>query len=203
MFGLVAVAASVSMAFVGVSSALATGSTAVCETHTAATCATPVSLVTFHQVGTGTLVTPSLTVLCLSGKFEGHVEGATHLANPLGIEVLLLDFEQCGTNSLHNNCTVTTTVKGLLDVLKNALNLGTAKSLNTKVLVECSGLHCVYGGGEATGFELIGALHTTSAGHGLFIANNVKVPQVEGFLCPSESHWTAKFEPLVHLYLLE
>lgn len=200
MFSLAVVAAGASMAFVGVSSALATGSTAICETHTSAACASPVSLVTFHQSGTGTLVAGSITVLCLSGTFGGHVESE---ASPLGIEVLTLEFSQCGTNKAHNNCIVITTVKGLLDIARSELNLGTATSLGTKVLVECSGLHCVYGGPEAIGFTLEGALHTEGAGKGLFIAKNLKLPQVEGLFCPSESHWTAKFEPLVHLYLLK
>jgi len=204
MFGLVAVAASVSMAFVGVSSALAEGSTAVCETHTAATCASPVSLVTFHQTGTSTLVLGSTTILCLSGNLEGHVEGGfTHLANPLGIEVLILDFSQCGTNAAHSNCEVTATKKGLLDLLKTALNLGTATYLGVNLLVKCIGIECNVGGSEIKGFELIGALHTASAGHGLVIANNLSMP-TSGTFCPSGvAHWTAKFEPLVHLYLLE
>jgi len=144
MFALsAAVAAIASMALVSVSPAQANFETAICETDTAASCPSPASLVTFHQVGTSFLIN-NTTVLRLSGKIEGHVEGGNHLARPLGLEILTLNFTQCGTNAAHSNCTVITIVKGLLDVLKEALNF-TATLLGTKVLTSCAGLHCVYG----------------------------------------------------------
>jgi hypothetical protein len=48
-------------------------------------------------------------------------------------------------------------------------------------------MHCVYGGKEVSGFTVEGALRREGSSHGMFVATELKVPFVSGFLCPSES----------------
>ncbi len=215
-FGLAAIAAVAAMAFVGASSAMATGHTALCKTHEDP-CAEANLVKNIHmQAGTTILKTSLATVLCLKSSAVAHAEhGGLSLLlviehpsgekltiiDPLGFQVLTLTWENCGTNAAHNNCTVTNLKLPLIDLLKTALNLGTATVLGAEVLVNCVGiLHCVYGGKEITGFNVEGALHTAGAGHGMFTANELSVPNVGGLLCPSTSKWTALYEPLEHIF---
>jgi hypothetical protein len=199
MFGLAALAAVAAMAFVGASSAMGEN-TAICKVHEEP-CASGNIAQTVHMVaGTTILETDLTTVLCLGALGVGTTEG---LGAPAGYTITSLTWSNCGTTSAHNNCTVTTLQNGLLDVLKTALNLGTAAALGTEVLVECNillGFHCIYGGGEVKGFKVEGALHTAGAGHGMFTAKELLVPKVGGLICPKESFWTALFEPLEHIY---
>jgi hypothetical protein len=203
-FGLVAMAAIAAMAMLGAASAVASENTSLCKIHQEP-CAEANRAKTVHFVaGTTVLKTSILTVLCLSSLVKGEVEG-TGLAtapNPLGVKVTELLWNNCGSNTEHNNCEVKNLKLPLFDVLKTALNLGTAIALGPEVLVKCGeSLHCVYGGKEVKGFTVEGALHTTGAGHGMFTATELEVPFVSGFLCPSVSKWTALYEPLEHLFI--
>jgi hypothetical protein len=92
--------------------------------------------------------------------------------------------------------------------LNSGENLGTATALGGEALVECNlgilgTLHCVYGGPKVEGFSLEGALHQAGTGHGMFTTKELTVPIVEKIsgACPSESKFTALYEPLVHLWI--
>jgi len=71
------------------------------------------------------------------------------------------------------------------------------------VKIECGEiLMCTYGGPEASGFTIEGALHTAGTGNGMLRASELTVPVVGGLLCPATSKWDALYEPLEHIYLL-
>jgi len=200
MFGLAAIAAVAAMAFIGASSASAEH-TALCK-EAAALCPEDKLVKSIHMTaGTTVLKTSILTVLCLSSLAEGHITSPNYLGAPLVGTLLPIVWSNCGSNAAHDNCSVTTLAGGTISALKTAAGLGTATSENAKVLVLCSGfLHCVYGGPSVGPFNVEGAGHTAGAGKGMFTATELKVPNISGFLCPSESKWTALYEPLENTY---
>jgi len=209
MFGLAAVAAVAAMAFVGASSASAETWTTICLVHTSLVCPEKenIDLFTFKAVGSTILKTNIATVLCLTSKGALEVEKEL-LANPLLVKLHELVFLECGTNAEHNNCTVTVEQLPLLIVLKTALNLGTAtvnKELPAKIKVECGKLiNCAYSEPvEGKSIAVEGALHKEGSGHGMLTANELEVKKTGGLFCPATSKWTALYEPLEHLYLLE
>jgi len=196
MFGLAAVAAVAAIAFVGASSAMAT-ETAICKVHTSLVCPEGQEVESIKFVaGTTILKTSIATVLCLHSKAKAVVEGEL-LTAPLKVLLEELDFLDCGTNSTHTNCTVTTEQLPLLEVLKTALNLGAATvnpELPAKVHVECGELiNCTYSGPvEGKSFHVEGANETIN---GMLTANELEVEKVGGILCPKVSKWTALYEP--------
>jgi hypothetical protein len=193
------------MALLGTSSATA-GNTALCIIHESP-CAVPNRVSSVHFVSsTTTLLTSLVNILCLSSLFSGTTENGG-LGNPLGITVNSLTFSNCGTTAAHNNCTKTVLKPGLIDILRTALQLGTATWLGLEVLVECliSGgitLHCVYGGAAVTGFVVEGALHAGGGGHGK-ITGSLTLPKVSGLLCPATDIWDIVYESLSHFFLVE
>jgi hypothetical protein len=197
-FCLSTVAALAVMAFAQISPATAT-STQLCKVHQEpcpiGSAATGVHLV----AGTSITMTNLLTFLCLSSLILGKVGG---LAAPQQITVTTLTYEKCGSNLAHNNCELKILTLPVIDVLKNALNLGTTIWLGLKALVKCSGEHCVFGGPEVVGFGFEGPLHSSEAGHGKIFASSINLPRVEGFLCPAESKLTVVYESLEHLFLV-
>lgn len=205
MFGLAAVAAVAAMAFIGASSASAT-STALCKVHQEP-CAEANLVKSIHMVANDPILETSIaTVLCASSLAVASV-GA--LAAPQKATVTTLTWTACKTvGSATENCTVTNLKLPVFDVLKTALNLGTAVALNPEVLVKCTNipifgeLHCVYGGPAVEGFSVEGALHLAGTGHGMFTATKLTVPKVKGFFCPETSKWTALYEPLEHIYIV-
>lgn len=189
----------------GLVSVAAGEGTALCKTHEDP-CESTNLVKELHAVaGTTILKTSILTVLCLSSLANVKVE-APYLAegtNPLGATFSELTWANCGSNKAHNNCSVTNLKLPLLDVTRTVLNLGTVNALNAEILILCGeSIHCIYGGAEAKGFTITGALHTAEAGHGMLSASELSVPKVGGFLCPSESKWTALYEPLEHVYVV-
>jgi hypothetical protein len=210
MFGLAVAAAVASMALLGASSAMAEGNTALCTVHQDP-CLDANLVSGVHMVaGITTLQTSVAKVLCLSSLAQGTVETdattgkrLSASGKPLGVNVTALTWSNCGTNAAHNNCTVNTLKGGLIDLLRTALNLGTATILGSEVLVECNigfTLHCVYGG-EVAGFGVEGAGHNGGlAGNGMFNANALEVQRLKGLFCPEESKWTALYESLTALY---
>ncbi len=202
MFGLAGLTVVAAMAFLGASSASANQSTALCKVHQEPCAANNLATSVHMVAGITSLKTSIATVLCLSSLVQGTPEP---LGKPQGVTLTQVLWNNCGTNAAHNNCTVTTLKPGLIDVLKTALNLGTAEALNTQVLVFCDlfiDLHCVYGGASVKGFSVEGALHTAAAGHGRFIAKELEVPNVSGAFCPEKSFWTASYEGLEHQYIV-
>jgi hypothetical protein len=190
MFGLVAVAAVAAMAFVGASSAMAE-STVLCST-TENPCASH-ALTNTHVEGKTavgadtTLVAGSLTVLCTEtgGVPASIILGEVlTLAAPLIGHFSLIDFNNCkrGTEA----CEVNTIKLGLLELLRNGGDSGTAKSSGSEVLVKCgSFIHCVYGGTPS--------LTAAGGAPGTITATNAVLTVVSGFFCPEESKWTATY----------
>lgn len=209
MFGLAAVAAIAVMAFVGASSAMATGSTSFCKVNEEP-CAEANRVKVVHMVASDPLLLTSITnILCESSLAVVEVESAGLLANPLAAKVTELTWTNCKTvGHATNNCTVTNLKLPLFDVLREKVGLGSANALGAEVLVFCeevplvSEIHCTYGGPEVPGFAVESALHQVGSGHGMFTATKLRVPEVGNkFLCPNESFWDALYEPLEHLYL--
>jgi hypothetical protein len=202
MIGLAGVAAIAAMAFVGASSAMANGPTALCKTNEEpCQAANLTGHVHFESVGEPTLSTtsPNLTIKCLSSLALGDAE---ELGNPTGVTLTQLTWTGCYTAPfVSHNCTVTTVVPGLIDVLRTLPNLGTATALGTEVKVTCGAvINCIYGGPTITGLTVEGALHNGSASHGKLKAPGIAVPKVKG-LCPSASTWNAEYESLEHIFI--
>jgi hypothetical protein len=203
MFGFAALAAVVAMALVGATSASAKENTQLCKVHQEP-CAAGNAPTSVHFVaGTTVLKTSIITVLCLASLVVATPLGLGTAPTPQVLHNTEITWSNCGTNPAHNNCTVTTLAPGLVDLLKTALNLGTATVLGAEVKVVCGEiLNCTYGGAEVTGFTSEGALHTAGAGHGMLTASELTVPVVGGLLCPATSKWNALYEPLEHLYIV-
>jgi hypothetical protein len=203
MIGLAAIAAIAAMAVVGASLAMANGPTALCKVNEEP-CA-PGNLaghVHFESVGEPTLKTtsPKLELKCLSSLALGDAEA---LGNPTGVTLTQLTWTGCYTAPFSgtHNCTYTTEVPGLIDVLRTAANLGTATLLGTEIRLQCGALiNCVLGGKEITGLTVEGALHNGGTGHGMPSAPGIAMPKVKG-LCPSTLVWTALFESLEHFFI--
>ena len=200
MFGLAAVAA---MAFLGASSAMANGPTALCKVHETA-CSTGNLVTSVHAVNVGE--DPVLTTEIAGVPFELlcgislAVASVLGLAQPQVTHLSTLNWSECHT-SLGVACIVTTETLGLLNILKTALNLGTLTSTGgTTVRVNCGeAINCVYGGTVTAGIE--GALHQTGVGHGM-INVNTEVERTAG-TCPLHAHWKALYESLEHIYVVE
>jgi len=168
MLGLAAVAAVAAMALVGGSSALAEASTTICSVHDSLVCPGDHEVEEFTaKAGTTVLKTNLATVLCLTSKVTAEVE-CELLDNPLKVLLSELDFLECGTNSEHNNCTVTVEQLPLLTVSKTRLNVGTVtvnKELPAEINVKCGKIiNCTYSepvGGKS--FAVEGALDWTDS----------------------------------------
>jgi hypothetical protein len=198
MVGLAGVVAVVATAFVGASSAMANGPTVLCKVNEDPCAANETKEVHFTSVGEPTLVTtvPSLTIKCASSLAVGTVED---LGTPTGITLTELTWTNCSSNQ--GACTVETEAPGLLDVLKTAANLGTAKALGTEVKVTCGAvISCVFGGADTAGLTVEGALHNGGTSHGKLNAPGIAVPKKKG-LCPATSTWTAEYESLEHIFI--
>jgi hypothetical protein len=200
-FCLSIVAATALMAFAQVAPAMATN-TQICKLHQEP-CAVGNRVTSVHFVsGTTLFLSTFATALCLSSLLSGTVGP---LAAPQKITVTTLTFTNCGTTAEHNNCTVKTLKLGEIDVLKTALNLGTATWLNLEVLISCPslGIHCIYGGAAITGFTFQGALHTAETGNGKVIGSTIGILKVSGgLLCPEQVQWHVAYEALEHLFLV-
>ncbi|HEU4682602.1 MAG TPA: hypothetical protein VFS51_12680, partial [Gemmatimonadales bacterium] len=128
MLGLAAVAAVAAMAFVGVSSAMATN-TALCTESGVLVC--PAGKVyTGHIEGLavnpvllGTIFGIQGTISCEHSKILGNALG---LGNPQVTHIESITFTGNCKTSLGASCTVKSTTLGLVNLLKTAPNLGTA-----------------------------------------------------------------------------
>jgi hypothetical protein len=203
MSGLAALAAVASMAFA--SSAMA-GNTALCTKYEEP-CAAANLVKSMHMeltAGTGWKLkgsNPHLLLLCLKVLVSSTIGG---LGNPQEFRANLT-YEECGTNSAHNNCTVTETQGFSGTVLREALNLGTLKANAANagaMLVKCLGIHCEY---DLAGlaFAMIGA--GGEAGNGMVNLAGTKLAKHIGslLLCPATSEITEGLpEPLSATYVM-
>jgi hypothetical protein len=85
----------------------------------------------------------------------------------------------------------------LLKVLRTGEELGTVTSEGAEVLVECSGLHCI--------FSMNGVIGTFSGslagGNGRIASSGVTVNKVSGLLCPPTASLTMALESLIPVYI--
>lgn len=194
MFGLAAIAAVAAMAFIGASSASATQSTQICnEPSGTLACPAGKATTTLHGVATEPLLHSSL----VNVKCESSLVKASLLAlgNPQVAHLEELTWTGCKTHG-GANCTVTTLLKGLFNILKLSTTDAHAKSTGgTVVLVECGiFIHCSYGGeptllAEGSPADLKANTVVTSAvGH-------------PSFFCPETSTWLALYKSLTNIYI--
>jgi hypothetical protein len=178
MFGLAALAAVAAMAFVGASSAMASGSTALCN-NTSEPCN---SVFTGHveakNVGTVELLGVA-NVKCTASKILGEALG---LGAPLIIHVSELTFTSC-------SCPVSVIDKtGLIEGLWTAADTAGGTASGFEVLVECIGVHCIFGG-VATGAVAKGGAPAT------ITAKEVELKRLAGgFFCGSKAFWDATYQ---------
>jgi hypothetical protein len=199
MFGLAAVAAVAAMAFVGATSASATGAM-LCSKHSGLTCAEADQITTgVHQVlaeGTVGKLLGAINVLCLGFLVEATPLGLEK-SEPQAIHSLTQSFTGCGTGSTHNNCTVSIPPgqQPLFHLLKTGLDAGVLTALSGQTRLVCSniGLDCLY---DAAGMEF-------EVGGGHLTANETVTTELGGkFFCPDEGVLDALLETLTNTYVL-
>jgi len=215
-FGLAALAALAAMAVLGAGTASADEDTAVCKVHEEP-CAEEnlVKLLDFHltEGEIGELLNDTADILCLEvlGTAHIHEPFLAEAPDPLGA-VILVEFDDCGTNAAHDNCTIKSEEDGLAELLKTALNLGVLAGTAGQpgvVNVQCTILgfpvNCDYSGEELE-FPVEGALHKgDSTGHGMLTATETPAKLTEalgGFFCPENSTLDGLLEPLEHVYIV-
>ncbi len=209
MFSLAALTALVAMAFVGASSATATGTTALCKSE-AKTCPESELVSTFHlfnkEATVVSLTSELANVLCLGLLADTQSLSA---GIPQKINSETIAFTGCGTSATHNNCTVEFKTVPKFTLLKTAENLGLLTATNGELLFKCSVLgitkiDCTF---DTAGleFEVEGALHKSgAAGNGMVTAASTPLETGSGTKCPNpEKPATLDFllEPLVHTYV--
>jgi hypothetical protein len=129
-------------------------------------------------------------VVCKSSTVKGELG---EFGAPQKVTLSSLVFAECklGTSA----CAFNVLSLGKLDLLRTNLNSGEATFLGTEVLVQCgSFIHCVYGGEPK--LALAGKNGAEAA---KLTANQVVLPVVSGFLCPTETKLDATYTILIPL----
>jgi hypothetical protein len=193
--GLTVVAAVAAMAIMGAGTAMATGPTALCKEHK-----DPCPEAQLYGVGTlieGLAVDPVLlgnffgftgTVLCEHSVVSGKIEEKA-LNTPLKVKLEKITFTGNCKSTFGGSCTVTTVKLGLVDLLRTALNLGTATSLGNEIKVVCGGfpsIECTFGGTPELHAEGSPVKHLT--------ANAAVLSAVSGSACPTSPRWDALYK---------
>ena len=196
-FGLVALAALATMAFVGATSASAEFSTQLCTQHGSLTCVGSAAPNVHGVLKTGRVssVLASINILCLGVLLEATPLG---LGNPQEVHSLTQSLSGCGTGSTHNNCTVTTPAgqQPLFDLLKIGLDEGVLYALRGQKRLQCPniGLDCLY---DLEGMEF-------TVGGNEIVAENAPMTELGGkFFCPDEGLLDAELETLGNGYVLQ
>ncbi|HEY0390104.1 MAG TPA: hypothetical protein VGC63_00160 [Solirubrobacterales bacterium] len=201
MLGLSGVAVIVAMAFVGVSSAMATGPTALCK-------ANELPCAAGNLYPSGTIVEAKSTNALLASnvanvackKSTTTLKTLSALAEPLPGEITALKFEECSEESSGAGCTVTA-----INVPYSATLLDLGKGLGEMLVknggkgepgatVSCPFLKCVFTAEPK--FTVDSATGTTeaTAARVLAVGIKLKLSTREGFLeCPKEATWTATY----------
>lgn len=190
--GFATVAAVATMALTGASSAMA-GNTALCVVHEEPCAAANTFEGHFEARATvARFLTDITNIACQQSRLLGFALG---LNNPQVTHLEQLTFtEDCLTEGGFP-CVVESVEFGLMLLLRIALNLGSVRIHNTKVLVSCPGaeIHCVFGG--------LPLLHALGSPNGESLAeihgNEVELEVAEGFFCPEE----AKLDVLYKVFL--
>jgi hypothetical protein len=194
MFGLAALAALMAMAFVGASSAMAEGNTALCSVD-GAPCSSPITHIHETSVGKAKLLTGlpiiECTVLFLGDALK-NAEGNA-LGNPLVIH------GHFTYTSCNNFCSVTEPMGQ--DALISVLRLGTELADVTyefEVHKSCPFINCTYNGegleGHALGPLLVGS------GNGQVKIEAQEMNPVSG-TCPGQTFLDLTTTPLIATYI--
>jgi hypothetical protein len=190
MFGLAALAALMAMALVGATSAMATGSTALCKADESP-CAAGNIVTHVHEesIGHAKLLSSFATVECEALFLGDALNGG--LSNPLVIHGTF-------TYTCLNGCTAEEqNSPAEIKVLRTGTELAevTGEGL---VHVEC-GLDCVYNGvglkGHGLGPLLVGS------GNGRVVISGATVNKESGLFCPSTSKLDITTTPLTATYI--
>jgi len=211
-FGIVALAALTAMTVLGAGSASAE-STALCSTHEEP-CEVANQVEGVHlELVKGTvaqMLSGIATVLCLDVLIEGQSAEET-LSDPLELDVLL-EFNGCGSNAAHSNCSIKVLEKPGFLLLKTALNLGELGGYSAQpgvVNVQCTiigfQVNCDLNA-EELGFPVEGAGHTEGAGNGMIVAHEVPTGAAEPlggleFACSESSEMDLLLEALDPIYV--
>ena len=193
MFGLAAITAVAAMAFIGASSASAQ-ETSLCSSNEggALACADGVNSVHFIDPSAELLSVVDITCNAL---LSGTI--ADDLDSPLEVTVTELNYTGCVREN-GSKCTVTTEVKGTIDVLKTAADLAEVTGLGTEVHVQCGILiNCTYGAKALVGH----GLSPTAGNNGLVTSEEATVTSTKGGFCPASAKLDALFESLTALYV--
>jgi hypothetical protein len=201
MFGLTAIAAVAAMAFIGAGTASATQSTHLCKKAPVnLLCPAGEAATEVHGIATNPLLHTSLVnVECASSLAKATLEA---LGKPQLALITDLTWTTCETHG-GTNCTVTTQLKGLLEILKlsstDAHVYGLPANANhngTTVLVKCGAfIHCSY---EADLETTLLALPLDGVNKSTLHADTIvkESPIHPSVLCPNESRWLALYESL-------
>jgi hypothetical protein len=180
--------ASVVMALAGASAAMASN-TALCTRHEEPCAAAHIYQGHFEALASNpTFLTNATSITCSNGRILGFALG---LASPQVTHLEELAFGECETAG-GIPCVVESTELGLLLILRIALNLGSAKMDNTRVLVGCPmiEIHCVY--------QMSPVMHVAGSPNANSLAEitSVELPleQGEGMFCPAEPSFDAAFK---------
>lgn len=194
-FGLAAIAAIAVSAFLGPSSAMASGSTALCTAHQE-TCSAGNLTTSVHTIASNPLMHTSIVdVICDSTLLEGSLLA---LGSPQAMHVTSIAFTNCRRHS-GSACTIQAVLLGLAFILRTAKDLSTAYVTGGVVQVKCGiFINCSYGGEPA-----FTALGLTYGGNGTIHAS---MPLEEdathsGGNCPSTATLLALGEPLAGIYI--
>jgi hypothetical protein len=191
MFGLAALAALMAMAFVGASSAMATGSTALCATE-ASPCASPITTIHETSVGKAKLLSTLPTIEC-NVLFSGTAANGG-LGQPLVINGVF-KYSSC-----NNFCTVEE-VKGTeakIEVLKTATELASVNG-EGEVHVTCPFINCVYNGEGLEG-DARGPLNSPASANGSVVISGQETNKVSGS-CPEAAFLDITTTPLSATYI--
>jgi hypothetical protein len=191
------------MAFIGVTSASATNSTAACNEPSSLLPCPPEKLTTLiHATATSPLLHSSIVdVLCNSSLVAVTVLELGTAPNPqVGhTEKGGLTWTGCHRHS-GAACTVTTILEGLLLGLKTEANVATLESHLNAVRVQCGALiDCTY-----EGLPTLVALSSTATHKALFHANTTVVKSTKNHpksFCPNTSTWLALYESLTDVWI--
>ena len=190
---LVTVGIAAAMAIFGVSSALAIGSTALCQGNELVCLAgnTYAAGTTVQALSTNVKFLSSIgTVACTHSIVKGKTLEA--LSNPL--KILLEEFDFLGCKLGATLCNVSLLGFGHLDFLKLATNLGSATFLNMSIRIQCGGLvNCTASGSPVLHLLGTGGAGGESEAEPEEEAKELEFEEITGFACPKVVKWDVTY----------
>lgn len=160
-----------------------------------------IDLITHQTFQTSTLSTSTpkiltniVNVLCGQSTLLVSILG---LGTPQETHISEILWTACHTES-GSECTITNVKLGLLNILRTAVNLGTATISATEFRVKCGMiLDCTYSG-EGMVLHVLGASFSTN---GELTAKKLTLQKTAGLLCPKEAFFDALYESVTAFYV--